>query len=77
MAKRVTSALKAIRAMCRECVCEQVSWIADCPATTCPLWEWRFGLRPRTARKRGLWMDPRKPYHPAEGQDEEQEEDEE
>ena len=44
--------LKAIRAKCRDCCCESRKGVRWCPLTNCPLWPYRFGLRPETALKR-------------------------
>lgn len=40
--------LKAIRAKCRDCTCNQVVEIRECPITDCPLYEYRMGHRPKT-----------------------------
>ena len=58
--------LKAIRAKCRDCCCGSCKCVRWCPATDCPLWPYRLGLRPETARKRygPDVMDPdRMPEH--------------
>jgi len=39
--------LKAIRAKCRECTCNQIVEIRECRITDCPLWEYRMGHRPK------------------------------
>lgn len=51
------SALKAIRKKCLDCHGGSRKGVRFCPSdgvnsTRCPLWPFRFGLRPRTARKR-------------------------
>lgn len=38
--------LKAIRAKCLDCTCGQNNEIRECPATECPLYEFRMGHRP-------------------------------
>lgn len=55
-----TTPLKAIRAKCRDCCCGSVKAARWCPATECPLWPFRLGVRPATARKRygADLMDP-------------------
>jgi hypothetical protein len=44
--------LRAIRAKCRDCSCGSTRYVKQCPSTDCPLWTFRFGLRPATARRR-------------------------
>ena len=39
--------LKAIRAKCRDCTCNQHVEIRECPITDCPLYEYRMGHRPK------------------------------
>jgi len=61
-----TTPLKAIRAKCRDCSCGSFKAVRFCSATACPLWPYRLGLRPETARKRygDRLMDPdRMPEH--------------
>ena len=46
--------LKAIRAKCLDCCCGSVKSVRYCPcdgthSTWCPLWPYRFGMRPATA----------------------------
>jgi len=43
--------LKAIRANCLDCSCGSYKNVRWCPATDCPLWPYRFGMRPETAAK--------------------------
>ena len=45
--------LQAIRAFCLECVCGQKREVTLCPADHCPLYPYRFGVRPATARAAG------------------------
>ena len=47
------SALKAIRLKCRDCSNGSTKEIRLCPIGNCPLWPYRFGIRPRTALKKG------------------------
>lgn len=48
--------IKAIRAKCRDCTCNQPIEIDRCPITDCPLYEYRYGHRPgyRTKKNREL-----------------------
>lgn len=48
----ITSPLKAIRAKCLDCCCEQSNEVKLCPASDCPLHPFRFGKSP--FRKREL-----------------------
>ena len=48
----VQSPLKAIRAMCLDCCVYNKNEVKLCPATTCPLYPFRFGKNPfRTKRE--------------------------
>lgn len=40
--------LRAIRAKCRDCCCNQTLEIRCCPITDCPLYPYRMGHRPGT-----------------------------
>lgn len=42
--------IKAIRLKCIDCMCCQKKEITLCPVTQCPLWPYRRGKRPRTAK---------------------------
>lgn len=44
---QVLTPLKAIRGKCRDCTCDQVLEIRECPIKTCTLWPYRMGKRPR------------------------------
>ena len=47
----ITSPMKAIRAKCLDCCCDQREEVKLCPATTCPLYPFRLGKNPhRKAR---------------------------
>lgn len=46
--------IKAIRAKCRDCTCNQVVEIRECPITDCPLWEYRMGHRPKNEDSAGV-----------------------
>ena len=38
--------IKAIRAKCLDCSCQQPKEVRLCPATKCALWPYRLGKRP-------------------------------
>ena len=58
---RRKSPLKAIRKKCMECSAGSAREVSLCPVHDCPLWEWRFGCRPETAKKKGkLKLTPRR-----------------
>lgn len=42
----ITSPLKAIRAKCLDCCCEQTSEVKLCPVSACPLHPFRLGRNP-------------------------------
>lgn len=47
-----TNPIKAIRAKCRDCCCDQVSEIENCTVENCALHPFRFGKNPyRTKRE--------------------------
>ena len=39
--------IKAIRAKCLDCACNQIVEVRLCPITDCPLYEYRMGHRPK------------------------------
>ena len=45
------SPLQAIRAMCLDCCGGQLVEVRECPASSCPLWPYRFGKHPGKARE--------------------------
>lgn len=47
------SPLKAIRRFCLSCVCGSSKDIAECQDGLCPLFAFRFGCSPTTAKRRG------------------------
>ena len=48
----ITNPIKAIRAKCLECSCENVNEVRECPITDCALYPFRFGKNPyRTKRE--------------------------
>lgn len=44
---------KAIRMNCLDCTGGSSSEVEKCPSTQCPLWRYRFGMKPETAAKKG------------------------
>lgn len=40
------SPIKAIRAKCLDCTCNQQNEVRDCTITECPLYAFRFGKNP-------------------------------
>lgn len=48
--EKTTSPIKAIRAKCLDCCCDQRDEVKLCPATTCPLWPFRMGKNPNRSR---------------------------
>ena len=44
---------RAARARCLDCA-GSAAQVRGCPLSDCPLWRFRFGIRPSTARARGL-----------------------
>ena len=55
------SPTKSIRLKCLECSAGSSREVDYCPVNPCPLWPWRFGQRPETARKRGKVVEPPEP----------------
>lgn len=43
--------LKAIRAKCLGCVCDQANEVRDCPCDDCPLYPFRFGKDPQPSAR--------------------------
>jgi hypothetical protein len=55
------SPLKIIRQKCLECCGWSAKYIKYCTSFSCPLWAWRFGMRPtRAALKHPGLMNPKK-----------------
>jgi hypothetical protein len=48
----VFTPLKAIRRKCVDCSGGSSKAVRWCPITDCPLWPYRFGCRPKSARQR-------------------------
>lgn len=38
--------LKAIRAKCLDCCCDNTREVRECPITSCPIWPFRMGKKP-------------------------------
>ena len=49
-----TTPLKAIRAKCLDCVCNQYSEVRNCISLDCDLWPFRMGSNPYQKRGGGL-----------------------
>ena len=45
-----TNPVKAIRAKCLDCCCDQANEVKLCPVEDCPLWPFRFGKNPYRTR---------------------------
>lgn len=45
----VRTPVKAIRAKCLDCTCDQPAEVRRCPAENCPLHPYRMGHRPKAA----------------------------
>jgi len=43
------TAMKAIREKCKQCTCNQLKEIRECPITDCATWEYRMGRKPKPA----------------------------
>lgn len=43
----IRTPIKAIRAKCLDCTCNQVGEVRECTIKTCPLYEYRMGHRPK------------------------------
>ena len=43
--------VKAIRAFCLQCTCEDKLWIRQCPSKDCPLHKYRMGRNPNRKKK--------------------------
>lgn len=46
--------LKSIREKCLDCSGGSPKEVRLCPVKDCPIYQYRHGLRPETARKKGL-----------------------
>lgn len=45
--KRIPTPLQAIRRECLDCCCGKSGEVKDCTLTTCTLWPYRLGKRPK------------------------------
>ena len=45
-----TNPVKAIRAKCLDCCCDQANEVKLCPVKDCSLWPFRFGKNPYRTR---------------------------
>ena len=52
--------VKAIRAKCMDCCCDQISEVENCPMEDCPLHPFRFGKNPFRAKRE--WSEEHKEY---------------
>lgn len=43
--------IKAIRAKCLDCMCDQVAEVKNCPIETCPLYPFRMGHNPNIGKR--------------------------
>ena len=46
----IKSPIKSIRDKCLDCSSGSTKTIKYCTVYTCPLWKYRFGMRPETAK---------------------------
>jgi len=44
--------VKAIRAKCLDCMCDQIAEVRRCPCEDCPLYPYRMGHNPNCKRKK-------------------------
>lgn len=57
----ILTPMKAIRAKCLDCMCQNSAEVRRCPCEDCTLWQYRFGHRPKNAayeggnEENGLW----------------------
>lgn len=49
--KQITSPIKAIRAKCIDCCCNQYTQVEACDSIICPLHPFRLGKNPYSKRK--------------------------
>lgn len=49
----IGSPLRAIRAKCMDCTCQQIVEVRECTATDCPIHPFRMGKNPNRAGKGG------------------------
>lgn len=51
MDNKIVSPIKAIRAKCLDCCCDQANEVKLCPSESCPLHPFRFGKNPFLKRE--------------------------
>lgn len=51
MAEQITNPVKAIRAKCIDCSCGSTAEVANCTATGCALFPFRYGKNPYRQRR--------------------------
>lgn len=56
----IKTPMKAIRAKCLDCSCNQIVEVRECPVKKCPLWPYRMGMHPDTAEKRAKKREEKK-----------------
>lgn len=49
--RKPMTAVKAIRAKCLDCTCQQPLEVRLCPVTKCALWPFRMGKRPKMGKE--------------------------
>ena len=55
---KIFTPVKAIRAKCMDCCCNELKEIRECDILHCALWPYRMGRRPRGRRLHDLfWYD--------------------
>ena len=59
MSEHITSPLKAIKAKCLDCCCDNKNEVKECPAQDCDLWPFRLGKNP-FRKKRELTEEQRR-----------------
>jgi hypothetical protein len=55
---RKLTPILAIRKKCLDCSAGSFKEVRLCPVKDCPLWTFRFGIRPETAKNKGYTIDP-------------------
>lgn len=54
------SPLKAIKEKCMDCSCFDRKEVTNCPVSSCPLYEFRFGKKPKNENRKPLSEENRK-----------------
>jgi len=52
--------IKAIRAKCLDCCCDQAKEVRLCPSKNCPLYPYRMGHRPKGENSTDVSIDDEK-----------------